>query len=117
VPDRADGVHDEPGREGEPRRDDGVAGGALANGGAGGIELGAGGGEDGAAHPAAPGEPLVRGVDDRVDRERGDVGPDRFEPHQGACLKVLDCFYLLPDPRIFGKNERRPLAPARPGAP
>ena len=73
APDRPDRVDDEASRQPETGRGDGIARRAPAEPRTRRVELGTGGREDRAADPAAPGELGVGRVDDRVDRQRGDI--------------------------------------------
>ena len=85
APDGADGVDDVLRGEAEAGRDAGFAGGTAHAGTDFGnrqarlVEVGARGPVDGAVHAAAAEHPLVRGVDDGIDGEEGDVGLDDFD--------------------------------------
>ena len=85
APDGADGVDDPAGGQTKCGCDAGFTGGTAHAGTDFGdrqarlVEVGARGPVDGAVHAAAAQHPLVRGVDDGIDGEGGDVGVDDFD--------------------------------------
>ena len=67
-----------------------LAGRALADGPAGRLQaFGAGGAVDGTVDPAAPEQPAVRRVDDRVDPLGGDVTQGRLEQRRHAAYPAV----------------------------
>ena len=81
VPDWADGVKDELGRETEAEGGFGVSGVAAVELAAGLEEVRAGGAVDGSVNSSASEEGVIGGVDDSVDGEAGDVSEVDFEVH------------------------------------
>ena len=85
APDGADGVDDPAGGQAEAGRDAGFAGGTAHAGADFGDrqacleEFPSRGPVDGPVHSPAAEHPLVRGVDDGIDGEKGDVGLDDFD--------------------------------------
>ena len=87
VPDRADGVDDVERGQAVARGDFRVSRGAVTQRRAFLRQFRPGGAVDGAADPAAGGECVVGGVDDSVDRQRGDVAlVDDDAMGHGSCL-------------------------------
>src|SRR5690606_36169331 len=90
LPERADGVDDEAGGQGESRCDAGFAGGTadaapdFGNGATGGEQGRAGGAVDRTVHAAAAEQGFVRRVHDRVDAEFAKVGFD--DPDHGRTM-------------------------------
>ena len=80
MPDRTHGMDDMPRWQPVSLGDLGVAGGAAAEGAALREQFRPGGAVDRAVDPAAAEQRLVRGVDDGINAERGDVGGDDLEP-------------------------------------
>ena len=90
APDGADGVDDVlrgkavAGREAGFARGTAHAGADFGDGQARFVEFASRGAVDGAVHAAAAQHPLVRGVDDGIDGEKGDVGLDDFDHGLGG---------------------------------
>jgi hypothetical protein len=82
VPDRSDGVNDMPRRKFVALGDLGAASFAAMKRAAFGEQFGSGGAMDRAIDAAAAQQRGIRGVDDGVNAQRGDIGDDDFEPRR-----------------------------------
>ncbi|MEA2897290.1 MAG: hypothetical protein QOJ84_2905 [Bradyrhizobium sp.] len=82
VPDRSDGMNDMPRRQLVALGDFGVAGCAAIKRAAFGEQLRPGGAMDRAIDAASAQQRGIRGVDDGVNTQRGDVGDDDLEPRR-----------------------------------
>ena len=80
VPDRTDGMDHVPGRQPISAGDFGIAGRAAIQRAAFGKQFGPGRAMDRAIDAAAAEQRRIRGVDDGVNAQRGDVGNDDFQP-------------------------------------
>jgi len=80
IPYRPDRVNDVPGPEPVPLGDLGIAGGAATKRTAFGQQFGAGAAMYRAIDAAAAEQRRIRGVDDGVNAQAGDIGNDDFEP-------------------------------------
>ena len=82
LPDRADGMNDMPRRKPVAMGDLGVAGLAATKRAAFGKQPRPGGAMNRAINPAATKQRSIRGIDDGVNAQRGDVGDDDLEPRR-----------------------------------
>src|SRR5581483_2720734 len=89
LPDRADGVDDEPGGQVASGGGDGAAGRDVADASAPPFDGRAAGGVDRPADAAARGEMFVGGVDDGVDRLGRDVALDRFDVQRESFARIV----------------------------
>jgi hypothetical protein len=80
MPDRPDGMDHMPGRQPVSPGDFGIAGGAATQRTAFGQQFGAGAAMDGAIDAAAAEQRRIRGVDDGVNAQTGDIGNNNFQP-------------------------------------
>lgn len=80
VPDRPDGVNHVSGRQPIAPGDPGVASRAATKRAAFGEQFGTGAAMDGPVDSAAAKQRRIRGVDDGVNAQRGDIGNDNFQP-------------------------------------
>ena len=87
MPDRADGMNHMPGRKPIPRSDFGVAGLAAMERAAFGEQLGPGRAVDRTIDATAAEHRGIRGVDEGVNAERGDVSNNSFQPRRADLAR------------------------------
>lgn len=80
VPGRPDGMNHMPGRQPVPLGDFGVAGGTTMQRAAFGQQFGTGAAMDGAIDPTPAEQGRIRGIDDGVNAQTGDIGNNNFQP-------------------------------------
>jgi hypothetical protein len=80
MPDRPDGVDHMPGRQPVSFGDFGIAGGAATKRAAFDQQFGSGRAMDGAIDTAPAEQRRIRGVDDGVNAQTGDIGNNNFQP-------------------------------------